>query len=82
MSEKSLLHLETEALLAWEKIKRESELKPCPFCNSDRTWLGKDSIKGHWRVVCDGCAAQGPIEQSLQYSNAKKLWNNREAKTR
>ena len=59
-----------------------SELKPCPFCESERIRIVRVAIKWErqewWRGKCDTCKAYGPIAD--RRDDAIKEWNRRAEK--
>lgn len=55
----------------------ESELKPCPFCGSERAG---PCLRGElFRVVCEACDAQTALADSR--SSAIRYWNKRRDRT-
>ena len=50
-----------------------SELKPCPFCRSERVNVAE--IAGNFFAVCGNCSAQG--KQMATISGSVGTWNNR-----
>lgn len=69
------MSVQAEEVQIWEKWKRHNLREPCPFCNSDVTFVAQHSVTGRWRVICNDCAAQGPITTSIDRSLAIELWN-------
>ena len=51
-----------------------TELKPCPFCGSDRVY-GTKARKGVYRVECWCCGAS--VESVYGIEKAIKWWNTR-----
>ncbi|MFP3799474.1 Lar family restriction alleviation protein [Paraburkholderia sp. SIMBA_027] len=49
----------------------DNQLKPCPFCGSDDTYT--DSALGKQQVLCNGCEAAGPTEETDDEAIAS--WN-------
>ena len=56
--------------------KTSKELKPCPFCGADYTWLRVFTwtVTGRYYVFCDKCKCDGP--PSLYKEKAVERWNN------
>jgi Lar family restriction alleviation protein len=51
------------------------ELKPCPFCGSDKVDTAGSAYYGDWYVLCPACGAAGPAERTEEES--KVGWNRR-----
>lgn len=49
------------------------ELKPCPFCGSDRITVQYFYFRPY--IICDKCHAQIPCYNT--YPDAKEAWNRR-----
>lgn len=50
-----------------------SELKPCPFCGSDK--LSQIQFKSLTNIVCHGCQAEGGCGKTVE--SAIDKWNSR-----
>lgn len=54
---------------------RQIDLRPCPFCGSDRVAV---YIVADPHVVCGNCGAEGPaVERGQWDGRAAHLWNAR-----
>lgn len=61
------------------------QLKPCPFCGSEKVWISISECQGIGRecycVYCDSCFACGPEVVSSNGTEARvkvtELWNKR-----
>ena len=51
------------------------EIKPCPFCGSDRTYLTRSEVSQYrYWCECDNCKAQGPHQHEFQ--DAVGAWDD------
>lgn len=63
-------------LLDYEVTKIEPELKPCPYCAPNRTYLYVEDPqvrKAYFCVTCDGCGMTGPMREDK--NEAIDAWN-------
>ncbi|MBD2827054.1 Lar family restriction alleviation protein [Xenorhabdus szentirmaii] len=51
------------------------EIKPCPFCNSERTEMNVHSDGPWFFVQCIDCNANGP--EDCDHDSAIQSWNQR-----
>ena len=60
-------------------VRREAELKPCPFCGSDDVYLVNASSDGNeWGVVCRDCDVWADNRlMDMTKEQAIELWNRR-----
>lgn len=64
----------------FEVVKREPEIKPCPYCGnkmeySDFDWIShKNDYGADYWVFCFGCGMQGPSFETVE--KAIEAWNS------
>lgn len=66
-------HWEFKGEFDWLELEAEEELKPCPFCGSEKLHTG--CVINNWCVICDDCDCR--TNWFSEKSNAIAAWNRR-----